>query len=177
MTTSLRKALLGLAIGAVAQTGIGQVTINPVSSIRNGDAATIFDESAAEIVAYDYATQQMYVVNGADDAIDIFSISDPANPTLVNISRPEHLRQSQQRRREPALVEATKSPSPWVPVTRPSGETVVFLAKNGTIKGSVEVGFLPGHVDLRPPWLPDRRRQRRRTERCSTPSIPRVPSP
>ncbi|NEQ98531.1 MAG: hypothetical protein F6K30_17725 [Cyanothece sp. SIO2G6] len=46
-------------------------------------ATGIFDESAAEIPAYDPATQQLFVTNGDTDAVDVLSISDPTTPTLA----------------------------------------------------------------------------------------------
>lgn len=42
-----------------------------------------FDESAAEIVAYDAATQQVFVVNANSGLIDVIDISAPSTPTLV----------------------------------------------------------------------------------------------
>lgn len=43
-----------------------------------------FDESAAEIVAYDAATEQVFVVNANSGLIDILDISEPSLPTLVS---------------------------------------------------------------------------------------------
>ena len=43
-------------------------------------ATNIFDDSAAEIVAHDSTGQRLFVVNGADEAIDILDISAPATP-------------------------------------------------------------------------------------------------
>ena len=42
-----------------------------------------FDESAAEIPAYDPASQRLFVVN-ATKGVDIISIADPTNPTFVS---------------------------------------------------------------------------------------------
>ncbi|WP_370979818.1 choice-of-anchor I family protein [Agaribacterium sp. ZY112] len=43
-----------------------------------------FDESAAEIVSYDAATQQAFVVNANSGMIDVLSLSNPAAPGLVD---------------------------------------------------------------------------------------------
>ena len=40
-------------------------------------------EDGAEIVAHDPATQQLFVVNGAQNAVDILDVSDPTQPQLV----------------------------------------------------------------------------------------------
>lgn len=42
-----------------------------------------YDDSAAEIPAYDPATQRLFVVNGDADAIDVLDVSNPAAPTLI----------------------------------------------------------------------------------------------
>ena len=44
----------------------------------------IFDDSAAEIVTYDAASQRLFVTNSANTAIDIVDISDPFNPALFS---------------------------------------------------------------------------------------------
>jgi hypothetical protein len=42
-----------------------------------------FDESAAEIVDYDPATEQVFVVNANSGRLDILDLSSPSTPTLV----------------------------------------------------------------------------------------------
>lgn len=55
------------------------ISLTPLTSIRTG----IFDESAAEIVAYDASSQKIFIVNGAEDKIDIADISDPTDVTVL----------------------------------------------------------------------------------------------
>ncbi|MDT0634799.1 choice-of-anchor I family protein [Spectribacter hydrogenoxidans] len=43
----------------------------------------IFDESAAEIVAHDPDSQQLFVVNANDAALDVLDIADPTTPVLA----------------------------------------------------------------------------------------------
>lgn len=43
----------------------------------------LFDQSAAEIVKYDAANQNAYVVNAASGKVDILNLSNPAAPTKV----------------------------------------------------------------------------------------------
>ncbi len=40
--------------------------------------------SAAEIVSYDPTTQQLYVTNASENAVDMLDISDPEHPTLIS---------------------------------------------------------------------------------------------
>lgn len=43
----------------------------------------VFDEGAAEIVAYDAATQRVFKVNADAATIDVLDLNDPANPMLM----------------------------------------------------------------------------------------------
>ena len=52
------------------------INLTPIGRYDSG----IFDDSAAEIVAYDPSSQRLFVVNGANKAIDILDVSDPTNP-------------------------------------------------------------------------------------------------
>ncbi len=54
-------------------------TLVPLGTYSTG----IFDQSAAEIVAHDPATQRLFVVNFAEQQVDIVSMADPTAPTLV----------------------------------------------------------------------------------------------
>ncbi|MGK7920590.1 MAG: esterase-like activity of phytase family protein, partial [Trichodesmium sp.] len=44
----------------------------------------LFDEGAAEIVAYDPNTQRVFVVNANSATIDVLDISDPTDPNRIN---------------------------------------------------------------------------------------------
>ncbi|MEL7238425.1 MAG: choice-of-anchor I family protein, partial [Planctomycetota bacterium] len=44
----------------------------------------MFDESAAEIPAFDAGTDRLFVSNADSDAIDVLDLSDPTTPTLVS---------------------------------------------------------------------------------------------
>lgn len=54
--------------------------LTPLGTFETG----IFDESAAEIAAFDPETAQVFVTNADSNAIDVLDISNPVNPTLVN---------------------------------------------------------------------------------------------
>lgn len=59
------------------------VAISPLGSYQTG----LFEQSAAEIVAHDPASQRLFVVNAASGMIDVLDVRDPASPTLLfNIS-------------------------------------------------------------------------------------------
>ncbi len=54
--------------------------LTPIGTFQTG----IFDEGAAEINAYDPATQRLFVVNADASTVDVLDISDPTNPTRIN---------------------------------------------------------------------------------------------
>lgn len=49
-----------------------------------GFSTNQFDVSAAEIPAYDPASQRLFMVNALAGAVDVFDLSDPENPTLID---------------------------------------------------------------------------------------------
>ena len=57
------------------------LTLEPVGTYETG----IFDDSAAEIVAYDAHTRRVFVVNGSDGAIDVLDIQKPSMPVKIGI--------------------------------------------------------------------------------------------
>lgn len=58
----------------------GRISLTPIGTYQSGQ----FDESAAEIVAHDPDTQQLFVVNAQKGAIDVLDVSEPSVPTLVD---------------------------------------------------------------------------------------------
>ncbi len=54
------------------------LTLEPLGTYATG----VFDEGAAEIVAYHAASRTLYVVNGASDTIDLLDITDPTALSL-----------------------------------------------------------------------------------------------
>ena len=62
-----------LLLGALATPA--EAIFKPIGTYETG----IFDDSAAEIGAYDPLTQRLFVTNGANNTIDILDINDPTN--------------------------------------------------------------------------------------------------
>jgi hypothetical protein len=69
--------------GADGQDGASGVTSIGLTHIGRYDSG-IFDEGAAEILAYDAGTQQLFQVNANAGAIDILDLSDPTSPSLAS---------------------------------------------------------------------------------------------
>ncbi len=69
-------ALAGPAAGARPATA---VTLSPIGTYASG----VFDESAAEIVAFDPASDRLFVVNANEGIVDILDIKNPKAPKKV----------------------------------------------------------------------------------------------
>jgi hypothetical protein len=73
----------GKAIAAKPPTPPPQIELTVIGSYASG----IFAAGGSEIAAHDPLTQRLYVVNAQDASVNVLSITNPANPTLVgNVS-------------------------------------------------------------------------------------------
>ena len=70
----------GPAGAAGISTGDSRIALSKIGSFRNPSAG--FDESAAEIVAFDPSTAQLFVVNAQSGAVDVVALAAPDAPTL-----------------------------------------------------------------------------------------------
>ena len=76
---SLRSAIAVIATCSISISCFAQVSLTEIGRYESG----IFDDSAAEIVAHDAATQRLFVTNAADNTIDILDINDPTDPSRL----------------------------------------------------------------------------------------------
>jgi hypothetical protein len=76
VTLTVSGLLAGALSGPAQPPGI---QLTPVGSYASGK----FDEAAAEIVAHDPATQNLFVVNAQSAEVDVLSITNPAAPLKV----------------------------------------------------------------------------------------------
>ncbi|MEL6870464.1 MAG: choice-of-anchor I family protein [Pseudomonadota bacterium] len=80
MSKSLLAALvLGLLATSIPAAHAAHFTLQPLGTYASGT----FNESAAEIVAYDAATQRAFVVNANDATVDVLDIADPTSPQRI----------------------------------------------------------------------------------------------
>jgi 2',3'-cyclic-nucleotide 2'-phosphodiesterase/3'-nucleotidase/5'-nucleotidase len=106
----------------------------------------VFDEGAAEIVAYNPNNESLYVVNGDTDAIDILDISDPSNPTFVSsfsVQNPDGSPNSVAVKGDFVAVAVADDPA------TNNGSVEIFDA-DGNFLISYEVGALPDMVTFSP---------------------------
>ena len=106
----------------------------------------IFDEGAAEIVAHDPVSQQLFVVNGNDNAIDVLDISDPESITkseMIDLSPYGAAPNSVAVKNGVVAVAVEADPK------QDPGQ-VVFFDTDGMFLNQVTVGALPDMVTFTP---------------------------
>ena len=106
----------------------------------------IFDQGAAEITAYDRQSQSLFVINGANETIDILDVSDPTNPTFKQAISVEDFGDGiNSIAIQDGIVAAAIA-----------GETaddlgnIVFFDTGGKVLNQVTVGALPDMVTFTP---------------------------
>ena len=140
--TLLAVGLLTLGIGsslhaAPAATPFS-ISLSPIGTYASG----IFDQSAAEIVAHDAATQRLFVVNAASGLLDVLDIRDPAQPALLfNIDLSQYGSVVNSVAVRQGLVVAVVEHQ-----LRTHPGQAVFLDTDGKVLGAVQVGALPDMV-------------------------------
>ena len=77
----LKKSLAALAVASFVMplqaAKIKDVTLKQVGRYATG----VFDDGAAEIVAYDPATARLFVINASANTVDILDLSEPSDPS------------------------------------------------------------------------------------------------
>ena len=110
--------------------------------------------AASEIVAFDSASKQLFINNGALNRIDIVDIENPATPTLVrSIDMGVYGRGVQSVTVGTGIVAAAVDVAPVVSADgrqTASNGVVVLMDTTGRILKTVGVGTLPDHVSFTP---------------------------
>jgi len=118
------------------------LTLAPVGSYETG----VFDESAAEIVAYHAATQRVLTVNANSGQIDVLDIADPTAPSKVgSVDAGEGTVINSVAVRTDGLAVATVERAD--DKTAP-GALLFFNAETLDHLGAVQVGSLPDMVTI-----------------------------
>ncbi|MEL6348773.1 MAG: choice-of-anchor I family protein [Myxococcota bacterium] len=114
-----------------------------------------FDESAAEIVAYDPTTTSAFVVNASSGAIDIVDLSTPATPTItgsIDVASDVEGAVSgvdMDAVNSVAVFGTNMAVAIAADTTQDNGY-IAFYETNGTFISAVEVGALPDMVGFTP---------------------------
>lgn len=118
-----------------------------------------FDESAAETVAYDAATQRIFVVNANSGMVDILDISSPATPALVSSidmasdiagAIDEVTSADQLGAANSVAVNGSTVAIAVEADNRQANGYVAFYQTDGTFLSAVEVGALPDMLTYTP---------------------------
>ncbi|MGB3202588.1 MAG: choice-of-anchor I family protein [Nodosilinea sp.] len=131
--------------GVIDAAGPGEPTLSqlvPLGTYKTG----IFDDSAAEIVAYDPDSQRLFVVNASVPAVDVLSISDPTNPTQLFSIDPSEFGSSAN---SVAIANGIVAVAIEAEDKTDSG-SVVFFDVDGNFLSAVTVGALPDMLTFTP---------------------------
>jgi 2',3'-cyclic-nucleotide 2'-phosphodiesterase/3'-nucleotidase/5'-nucleotidase len=109
-------------------------------------ATGVFDEGAAEINAYDPATQRLFVVNADAVTVDVLDISDPTNPTRIFQIDASEMGAGANSVAVSNGILAVAIENPEVT----DNGFVAFYDTDGNFLTSVEVGALPDMVTFTP---------------------------
>lgn len=75
--TALTLSACGGGSGSAEDPTPGSITLRKIGGFDGGAVG------AAEITAYDAASKRLFVVNGANNTVDVLDLSDPSKPTKV----------------------------------------------------------------------------------------------
>ncbi|MEE4362055.1 MAG: choice-of-anchor I family protein [Pseudomonadales bacterium] len=127
---------------------------------RARNPASGFDESAAEIVAYEPASQRLFVVNAQSGNVDIFSLAAPAAPTLADtlevaadIAAEIGAAATDFGAANSVAVDAASNTVAVAVEADPktdNGYVAFYQASDGTFLAAVEVGALPDMLIFTP---------------------------
>lgn len=123
---------------------------------RTPAIAANFDESAAEIVAYDATTQQAYLVNSNAGLIDVVDLAAPSMPTIVDqldastdVTANVTGNPAMGGVNSVAVYGNTVAVAVEADVKQDNGY-IAFYGTDGTFLSAVEVGALPDMVGFTP---------------------------
>lgn len=121
------------------------VSLEKIGSYASG----IFGQSAAEIVAFDSASQRAFVVNAQAGALDVLDLKDPAKPALIQtlsttgILAGSEVNSVASRGGLIALaIQASDKTKP--------GRVAIYQAADLKLLSDVEVGALPDNIVFTP---------------------------
>lgn len=79
-----RRLMLACVTAAPLSLAHAGIELELLDTYSQPDPGAAFDESAAEIVAFDKKSERLFVTNGNDKTIDILDISDPADLIFIS---------------------------------------------------------------------------------------------
>ncbi|HSI65402.1 MAG TPA: choice-of-anchor I family protein, partial [Candidatus Saccharimonadia bacterium] len=118
------------------------ISVTPVATVAAGSFLT----SAAEIAAHDPATQRVFVVNAQAAQIDVISIADPSQPSIIGVidAKPYGAVANSVAVNDGVIAVAVEA------VVKTAPGKVVFFNTNLQFLSEVTVGALPDMVAFTP---------------------------
>ncbi len=122
----------------LAPVGTQSITLNPVASFSNGTAGN----NSAEIVAYDSASQRLFIANSVGGKLDIVDFANPAAPVLLSsLSLAAYGNINSVAARNGIIALAIQDG------TNPQANgSIVFLNASGTFINQVTAGAIPDMI-------------------------------
>lgn len=124
------------------------ISISVLGTYKSG----IFDESAAEIPAYDRNSERLFVTNADENTLDVLDVSNPAQPGLafqIDLSPYGGGPNSVSVKKNGIVAVAIENDNKQLP------GSVVFFKNDGTFINQLTVGALPDMLTFSPNgnWL------------------------
>jgi hypothetical protein len=145
----LKRSLVAAAILAASTSvfafGGKSIDLKPIGTFKTG----VFDEGAAEIVAYDPDTELVFVINAAASTVDALSIADPTSPMLafsidVSLDLPSSGGVNSVAVSHGLVAVAVENDNKQAP------GWIALYDTAGTFKGQFDAGALPDMVTFTP---------------------------
>lgn len=142
-----KRVLIAAAVAAVTWNAYAAqpkgISLEPIGTFETGE----FDESAAEIVAYDKLSSSLFVINANDKSVDVLDITDPTMPVLsgsidVATAIPESGGVNSVAVHEGLVAIAVEHDD------KQSDGWVAFYDTDGTFLNKVSAGALPDAVTI-----------------------------
>ncbi len=140
---SLTLALMGSHIASAHEYDEAKLSLEVIGQQQTG----VFDEGAAEIVAYSLRTQRVFKVNANSATVEALDVSNPANPTVAGTIDASQFGKS---------ANSIATYYNWVAVAieaenkQANGTVVVYNAKTLSVLKTFEVGALPDMLKFTP---------------------------
>ena len=159
--TIARRTVLSAAAGVGATSAIGAAQARrgtgPGRSSGNIELELIgrystgqFDADAAEIPAYDPATERVFVVNAEAGAVDVLDVSDPAAPAKDATLRTSEAFDDAGATNSVDVHDGVAAVAVAAAVEQEPGRILFYDTETFEPIGSVEVGPLPDYVTFSP---------------------------
>jgi hypothetical protein len=140
------KKLCFLALFSCLTALTGFAGVPTSLSVLDSYATGIFDDGAAEIGTFDPTTDRLFVVNGANAAIDVLDLSDPNNISLLfSIDISAYGDNVNSVAYNNGYIAAAVQADP-----KTYNGSAVFFDTNGTFVSQVTVGALPDMLTFTP---------------------------